>query len=241
MSFQSYQGSIFTSEKLPAVPICVHLSILSRFYFYHTRSATLCFGWIAFNPIKVLFLRMSNLKSESVTTVFQSYQGSIFTENGRVKYDGKEILSILSRFYFYRTPPENSEDKTKSFQSYQGSIFTHNPTSLLGLCTSFQSYQGSIFTRIVGLSDEILNDFQSYQGSIFTLKELGFAYDKTILSILSRFYFYWFQQVPSLDILQLSILSRFYFYERKKFPWATMIYLSILSRFYFYRETSLQW
>ena len=100
-NFQSYQGSIFTAEltKTPLFPI--NLSILSRFYFYPVTSA-----WCV-----------------SCHESFQSYQGSIFTRTQvhslqlmqtfnpikvlfllRIEFlrtASINLLSILSRFYFY--------------------------------------------------------------------------------------------------------------------------------------------
>ena len=107
------------------------------------------------------------MRNTKVAHVFQSYQGSIFTDVVLDPFAGSNV-----------------------FQSYQGSIFTcyfferlfgvptFNPIKVRFLqgtaCQlfvwflSFQSYPGSIFTDVVLDPFAGSNVFQSYQGSIFT-------------------------------------------------------------------------
>ena len=122
ISFQSYQGSIFTWSMrpfrlalFPFNPIKVlflrwgggyrgfnHiLSILSRFYFYD-------------------FLRFPY---QVITQPFQSYQGSIFTGKTVYYQFGVYYLSILSRFYFY----------DNHFQICMPYLFSFNPIKVLFL------------------------------------------------------------------------------------------------------------
>ena len=125
---------------------------------------------------------------------FQSYQGSIFTENNSGWFKFHFYLSILSRFYFYLSYTFTGR-YANAFQSYQGSIFTYlhqeqpllstpfNPIKVLFLLDKQKEYIGMMIF------------FQSYQGSIFTGKAHLQIPHNNHLSILSRFYFYLFMNV----------------------------------------------
>ncbi len=100
------------------------LSILSRFYFYKHGGLFSVRQVGTFNPIKVLFLHYFTPYLVNALMVFQSYQGSIFTNTAYHDVSGGVI-----------------------FQSYQGSIFTNSNISPDRMDICFQSYQGSIFTE----------------------------------------------------------------------------------------------
>ncbi len=98
--FQSYQGSIFTTEKNPGGPLTASLSILSRFYFYCADRIIIGIV-LCFQSYQGSIFTVKTDNSLKLKYTFQSYQGSIFT---------------LIRFRLVTN--------TADFQSYQGSIFT---------------------------------------------------------------------------------------------------------------------
>ena len=183
IDFQSYQGSIFTTLQMSE-----QIKLL-----------------LTFNPIKVLFLPKGVYILYYYFTIFQSYQGSIFTLIYRTSAFTTIPLSILSRFYFYEGGGWVLPGYTSDFQSYQGSIFTKTPENeAVRRAENFQSYQGSIFTVFHKWLKENKDNFQSYQGSIFTEYYFVEIIQDSILSILSRFYFY-----RSLLFLTVGMLLSF--------------------------------
>ena len=166
------------------------LSILSRFYFYEIWMGVSVGLVSPFNPIKVLFLHTFVQSTQSSNWDFQSYQGSIFTESWKWVSRWFCCLSILSRFYFYTEkkpggPLTASLSILSRFYFYKWRRMWERQTGF------FQSYQGSIFTSSQHHIPGSDNFFQSYQGSIFTWRWSSTIHFQFYLSILSRFYFYW--------------------------------------------------
>ena len=190
VSFQSYQGSIFTN--LVGLPEYVLFSFQSyQGSIFTSTSQLLSIIPYAFNPIKVLFLPIS------------IFSQSIFHH---ISFNPIKVLFLLD------SSPCLVHQGSVLFQSYQGSIFTYMNDAQGEIGSSFQSYQGSIFTfrvleKIGGINGlSILSRFYFYNSNPqhYPTREL--------LSILSRFYFYNSnpQHYPTRELL--SILSRFYFY-----------------------------
>ena len=143
--------------------------------------------------------------------VFQSYQGSILSIILCLNKRDKEILSILSRFYFisgisfsFLQPGCLSILSRFYFiTDFNNSIFTwtiilsilsrfyfifDELASIIKEGTIFQSYQGSILSSDHIFTVRKRSSFQSYQGSILSGLDQWFN-PNTKLSILSRFYF----------------------------------------------------
>ncbi len=210
----------------------IGLSILSRFYFYNPADI-ISPGHLQLSILsRFYFYNISSLTLSFCTLFFQSYQGSIFTnwcswkvfdfnafnpikvlflQNKQFPQLYLDILSILSRFYFYWMSagqrPEN-----RCFQSYQGSIFTHFP--------GHRSIIRDTFNPIKVLFLHLLSNLQSWDLQAFNPIKVLFLLAQYIvvqdsleaLSILSRFYFYLLSLHRLRTALTLSILSRFYFY-----------------------------
>ena len=121
---------------------------------------------------------------------FQSYQGSIFTN---------QTITI-------------SKNQTY-FQSYQGSIFTEWSTHIRKPSHSFNPIKVLFLRKFLNERKKFPWAFQSYQGSIFTFLYLHKVLYNMLLSILSRFYFYCGRMIMVVLVWTLSILSRFYFYR----------------------------
>ena len=190
------------------------LSILSRFYFYSLFLIRKNKAGTTFNPIKVLFLHQITSNAFSATANFQSYQGSIFTQ-------------------------DQVKDRSGNYHAFNPIkvLFLRRRAIIVWVCcTCFQSYQGSIFTGIrhpgsltkYGLS--ILSRFYFYQ--IYKVKLSWFHF----LSILSRFYFY--QMDSSLQKSDRSSFNpiKVLFLLNTNYRRRKILILSILSRFYFYKN-----
>ncbi len=186
-----------------------YLSILSRFYFYLMMEHLLLKTILTFNPIKVLFLRIIEFINRCKYTSFNPIKVLflLYTE----KQDKKNVvtfnpikvlflpqqclhisrnfkfLSILSRFYFYRSLWCALGGAERGFQSYQGSIFTRKSND-----PKLARYLLSILSRFY-----------------FYIRSTVHLVRHILLSILSRFYFYPFLILSSLLYIFSFIFENF--------------------------------
>ncbi len=178
------------------------LSILSRFYFYTKAKQENKIPMLTFNPIKVLFLLIVTLKEPYAVIPFNP-----------IKVLFLPVILLVTR----------------------GVVLSFNPIKVLflrktwrtkpGLSASFQSYQGSIFTHRMQKLSPVLDIFQSYQGSIFTIYKPFHQIFPVILSILSRFYFYF------TFSLSFSRCFSFQSYQGSIFTYTTLLYYVMVSSF----------
>ena len=167
------------------------LSILSRFYFYEIEI------------VKIL------LKSTLLSILSRFYFYNVHTNNIRIR----TYLSILSRFYFYKVLPAIVEAVIFPFNPIKV-LFLPDNQAEFGLSPDFQSYQGSIFTKRFLPCGFCHLSFNPIKVLFLPLLLPVFFLEYSLLSILSRFYFYikTFDKIVKFYIL--SILSRFYFYVK---------------------------
>ena len=135
LSFQSYQGSIFTQESYSFSFQSYQGSIFTQL------TSPWFLGRISsFNPIKVLFLRkIRKVKWIGIFT-FNPIKVLFLQNNGILNSKGIS-LSILSRFYFYRS----------CIKTQRQQFFTFNPIKVLFLQivqdTRFNKDRLSILSR----------------------------------------------------------------------------------------------
>ncbi len=190
LSFQSYQGSIFTGYLSHCHSTVWALSILSRFYFYY-------------------FL---NKKSEnhswlSILSRFYFYcRNDMFLLRHHSPFNPIKVLFLRRRWH--------QIIQVKGFQSYQGSIFTEMIGSILHTRIAFNPIKVLFLHVIVFYLKCLIDNFQSYQGSIFTQKRTHHLFwTLKTFNPIKVLFLQGTDKLPVIYFRNLSILSRFYFYN----------------------------